>query len=56
MEVFMSSKENKRIEVVNGNGEELEISQVYSHIPISKPKIDKKNNKNIVIPKEKKKK
>ena len=50
------NKEKKDIEVVTGNGEELEISPVYNHIPISKPKTDKKPEKKIVIPKETKKK
>lgn len=45
---------NKKIEVVSGSTENLEISPVYSHLPISKPKIDKKVNKKIVIPKNEK--
>lgn len=58
LEVFMSSdnKDKKNIEVVTGNGDELSISPVYSHLPISKPKIEKKSDKKIVIPKEKPKK
>ncbi len=44
----------KEIKVVTGNGENLDISPVYSHIPISKPKTDNTNNKKIVIPEEKK--
>ena len=44
----------KKIEVVSGNGENLQISPVYSHLPISKPKTDNTNNKKIVIPEEKK--
>ena len=47
----MSDK--KKIEVVNGNGKDLDISPVYEHIEIQKPKDDKKKE-NIVIPKEKK--
>ena len=45
--------DDKEIEVVNGNGEGLEISQVYEHLEIEKPNTDKK--KEIVIPKAKKK-
>ncbi len=52
----MSSKNNKKdIEIVSGNAEDLDISPVYTHIPICKPKIDKNTNKKIVIPNEKKK-
>lgn len=45
--------DDKEIEVVNGNGEELEISQVYEHLEIEKPNMGKK--KDIVVPKVKKK-
>ncbi len=45
--------DDKEIEVVNGNGEGLEISQVYEHLEIEKPNTEKK--KEIVIPKAKKK-
>lgn len=45
--------DDKEIEVVNGNGEELEISQVYEHLDIEKPNMEKK--KDIVVPKVKKK-
>ena len=48
-------EEKKNIEIVSGDGKDLDISPVYNHIPISKPKTDKKNEKDIVIPKEKKK-
>ena len=46
-------KEDKEIKVVNGNGDELEISPVYDHLDIEKP--DTKKKKEIVIPKIKKK-
>lgn len=46
--------DNRKIEVVNGNGDDLEISPVYDHLDIEKPNTEKK--KEIVIPKEKKKK
>lgn len=48
-------KDKKNIEVVSGDAEDLDISPVYTHIPVSKPKIDKKTDKKIVIPNEKKK-
>ncbi len=49
-------KDKKTIEVVKGTGEELDISPVYSHIGVSKPKINNKSDKKIVIPKENKQK
>ncbi len=48
-------QDRKQIEVVAGNGKDLDISPVSNHIPISKPKINE-NNKKIIIPTEKKKK
>ena len=45
--------DDRKIEVVNGNGDDLEISPVYDHLDIEKPNTEKK--KEIVIPKEKKK-
>lgn len=43
----------KEIEVVNGNGKNLDISPVYDHVIIdTAPSKEKK--KNIIIPKEKK--
>ena len=45
--------DDKKIEVINGDGDDLEISPVYDHLDIEKPNIGKK--KEIVIPKEKKK-
>ena len=44
----------KKIEVINGDGKELNISEVSSHLNIAKPKIEEKKQK-IVIPEEKKK-
>ena len=44
----------KKIEIINGDGKELNISPVYDHIDIERP--DKgKEKKKIVIPEEKKK-
>lgn len=48
----MSENKEKKIEVVTGNGN-LDISPVYDHIDIQKPK-NEKTKKEIVIPKEKK--
>ena len=45
--------EKKKIEVINGDGKDLNISPVYKHIEVEKPKNDKKKE-NIIIPKEKK--
>ena len=50
------SEEPKKIEVVSGNGKELEISNVSTHLAIAKPKIKDADDKKqeIVIPKVKK--
>ena len=45
----------KPIEVVNGDGKDLEISPVYKHLSIEKPKPKEEKKKDIVIPEEKKK-
>ena len=50
----MEEKKNKKIEIVSGNGKDLNISPVYDHIDIEKPKAEK-GNKKIIIPEEKKK-
>ena len=44
--------EKKKIEVVTGDGKDLNISPVYQHLEVEKPKEEKKEN--IIIPKEKK--
>lgn len=51
------NKAPKKIEVVSGNGKDLEISEVSSHLNIAKPKIrnDVEKKKKIVIPQAKKK-
>ena len=47
--------EDKKIEIVSGDENDLEISPVHDHISPIKPKnTDDKKPKNIVIPKEKK--
>ena len=46
--------EKKEIEVVSGDGSNLEISPVYEHIDAAKPKNKDKKPTNIVIPGQKK--
>ena len=46
--------ENKNIEIISGNGENLNISPVYDHIKIDKPNNTKDKNKQIVVPKSEK--
>ena len=45
----------KSIEVVSGDGSNLDISPVYDHLNESTPKSSGEKPKNIVIPKEKSK-
>lgn len=45
------SENKKDIEIVNGDGSNLDISHVYDHLNSSKPKCNDKKPKNIVIPK-----
>ena len=47
-------EDKKEIEVVSGDGSNLDISPVYEHIEAVKPKNNKKP-KNVIIPGEKKK-
>lgn len=44
--------EKRKIEIITGDGKDLEISPVYEHLEVEKPKDEKKEN--IVIPEEKK--
>jgi len=48
-------QDKKEIEVVTGDGSDLDISPVYEHINAAKPKNRDKKPKNIVVPGEKKK-
>lgn len=43
------SENNRKIEIVQGNGKDLDISKVSDHLSISKPK-KKENKGTIVIP------
>ena len=49
--------EKKEIEIVEGNGSELEFSPVFDHLNSArpKPKSEKDKNKKIIIPEVKKK-
>lgn len=47
-------KKIKNIEIVSGDGKNLDISPVHTHIPASKPKIEEKDKDKIIIPEEKK--
>ena len=47
-------QEKKQIEVVSGDGSNLNISPVYEHINAAKPKSKDKKPQNIVIPGQKK--
>ena len=49
-------EEKKNIEVVSGDGSDINISPVYDHLNVAKPKCTKEKPTGIVIPKEKKKK
>ncbi len=53
-----SMEEKKEIEVIQGNGSELEVSQVFDHLNAVKPKTKGKEEKKkkIIIPEVKKKK
>ena len=44
----------KQIEIVPGDGKDLDISPVYDHIDIERPK-EEKEKKKIIIPNNKKK-
>ncbi len=47
-------EEKKNLEVVSGDGKDLDISPVYDHLNAGKPKSAENKPTNIVIPKEKK--
>ena len=54
-EIDEEKKKKKEIEVIQGNGKELNISPVYDHIKMDKPE-NTINKEEIVIPKKKSKK
>ena len=41
--------EEKEIEIVSGNGKDLNISPVYDHIDIERPKEEKEKKKVIIL-------
>ena len=46
--------ENKKeIEIINGDGSNLDISDVYDHLNSGKPKCNDEKPKNVVIPNKK---
>lgn len=45
-------EEKKNLEVVSGNGKDLDISPVYDHLNVAKPKSTKEKPTSIIIPKE----
>ena len=45
------SENKKNIEIVNGDGSNLDISHVYDHLNSNTPKFSDKKPKNIVVPK-----
>ena len=47
-------KDKKDLEVISGDGSNLDISPVYEHINAAKPKGKSKNPKDIIIPGKKK--
>ena len=49
-------EDKKNLEVVSGDGSDLNISPVYEHLNAAKPKSAREKPKYIVIPKEKEKK
>lgn len=50
----MYNDENNNIEIVSGNGKDLDISPVYDNLDIAKPEEDTNTKKNVIIPEEKK--
>ena len=44
-------EEKKNIEIINGDGTNLDISPAYDHLNVETPKPNDKRPKNIVIPK-----
>lgn len=49
------ANEPKKIEIVSGDGKQLDISPVYEHLNVVKPKTNEDKKKKIIVPKEKKK-
>ena len=45
------NEDKKDVEIVDGDGSNLNISHVYNHINPGKPKCDEDKPKNIIVPK-----
>lgn len=57
MENTNENSSNQEIEVVNGDGSELDVSPVYEHLNVLKPKSKEEDKKqNIIIPEVREKK
>lgn len=52
----MDDEKNKKneIEIISGDGSNLDISPVYEYINVAKPKNKEKKQKEIIVPKNKK--
>lgn len=50
----MDNEEKKNIEIVSGDGTDLNISPVYDNLDIAKPEEDTNTKKNVIIPNVKK--
>lgn len=48
-------EEKKKIEVITGDGSDLNISPVYEHLNVAKPKSSKEKTTHVIVPKETKK-
>ena len=46
----MENNSPKEIEVITGNGKDLNISPVYDNLDIAKPSEDTNTKKNVIIP------
>ena len=44
------SNDEKKIEIVSGNGNDLNISPVYDNLDIAKPSEDTNKKENVIIP------
>ena len=44
------SENKKNIEIVNGDGSNINISHVYDHLNSGKPKSNEKKPKNVIVP------
>lgn len=44
------NNDEKNIEIVSGNGDDLNISPVYDNLDIAKPIEDTNTKKNVIIP------